>query len=1305
MIKLVNPRGRVVTMDERSVNVESLLEKGFVLADKNVVADYLPQYDRESLEAKTISGKLPEVADINFVTTLWSSNGMGRVGEEELLVLDKLGYKINVIAQILEKDGLKSRTLELLDKKYLPSEISLFYSIPEVVLKYKTKTNYLHTDWDTTKCSRVWADIINKHVVKVFASSDFTKKALIDGGVTTPIKIVKHGVNYEDFPYLKRKGDGTFNFMTSGDLSTRKGTDVLLNAFRRAFPNERDVHLIIKTNRTLEWGKLTLPHDNRIEIITDRLKPDAYLDLLRKAHCFVFPSRSEGFGLPSLEAMSTGIPTIIHNWSALTSQVNDRYGYSIGTSKQFKADPDRYPKEYGDIGDWGEPHEKELADTMRHVYENQKEAYQKGKKASIWVENEWTWEKPIKEMMADIFGVKESNWGEFYEKSLLTKEMVESYNNAHKELFWLVRGFYPETIIESGTGTGGMATWLTWEKQELSGKEPTPRHATKVIAVDNNADVLRVAKKNITSLKGKAELVEADIFEDETQADVIFSQGVLEHLSDSEMKSLVDHQLKQAPVVVHSIPNNDYKKLDYGNERLLPDEYYYNLFEKLDITILRYWLEAGVKKMSLLVFKRQPEKIKTSIIMLCYNNKDMTIKAIECVRKYTKDYELIVIDNGSTDGVGEWLDQQKDLVALHFAENVGVPRAKNVGMALAKGEYICFLDNDTEVGDMWLDTMLDVFKDKSVGFTAHEGYSIDIPNEWFLTDKITSGLIQWASGSCFLFPRKLLKQTGMLIDRDQWCVEDVDFCFKIKKLGFKGKLPDTPVNIIHLGGVTAKQQALYKDVERFKELNSYVWRDWKDFIMNGTIGAKVDLGSGDNPWLGYIHVDIQDIHHVDIVTEVKDLPFPDNSIEILRNSHLIEHLHENEIDSYLREWNRVLEPNGVVRIICPDFMSICKGVGNGTISVEQGMLWMFGGKRSQYDFHFWCYTAETLIPILERNGFTDCRRETNPNGWLQVSGKKAEPSGPRIGFFNGHHHVFGGGENLAYRTIQILQKNYPEVYTMSGSRQVDPKQAFGIEVEDITTPNENFDVFINYSHGKLLEPKGKKNIAFILYPQFDFGDTAKKYDLIVTQSKFVQKAIKDNWGLDSTVIYPPTDIEKFYSVEKKKQILCVGRFINNDGANNKNQDILVEAFKKLPTGWKLIFVGTNQKDDYYNRVKKAAAGFDIEFKESLSVEEMRQLYAESKILWHGAGYGAKNPSEYEHFGMVSVEALASGCRVLAYGEGGIIEVNGVESWYTIDELIKLTKKEEPFTEPNLLPYSIEEAEKKWKEIIDPMLVK
>lgn len=86
----------------------------------------------------------------------------------------------------------------------------------------------------------------------------------------------------------------------------------------------------------------------------------------------------------------------------------------------------------------------------------------------------------------------------------------------------------------------------------------------------------------------------------------------------------------------------------------------------------------------------------TSIIILTYNHlEDYTIPCIESIRRTCDDYEIIVVDNASTDGTVEWLRQQKDIKLIANSENAGFAKGCNQGAKLAIGDDILFLNNDT----------------------------------------------------------------------------------------------------------------------------------------------------------------------------------------------------------------------------------------------------------------------------------------------------------------------------------------------------------------------------------------------------------------------------------------------------------------------------------------------------------------------------------------------------------------------------------------------------------------------------------
>lgn len=90
-----------------------------------------------------------------------------------------------------------------------------------------------------------------------------------------------------------------------------------------------------------------------------------------------------------------------------------------------------------------------------------------------------------------------------------------------------------------------------------------------------------------------------------------------------------------------------------------------------------------------------------SVIIVTWNRRKELEIAINSVLRQTvaDDLEIIVIDNGSTDGTVEWIENSRDdrIRLLSFDSNVGASHGRNAGILASKGRYICFLDSDAEI--------------------------------------------------------------------------------------------------------------------------------------------------------------------------------------------------------------------------------------------------------------------------------------------------------------------------------------------------------------------------------------------------------------------------------------------------------------------------------------------------------------------------------------------------------------------------------------------------------------------------------
>lgn len=342
---------------------------------------------------------------LNWHGILADGQGYSGSANEFALALDQAGVDVRVMTPSQKKGtgidyhNAPPAVQKILDKPYAKGKVGVAYGLPNMFgdlerLEYDTKIGFTMFETNKLPDGEIWGGpgggvAQMNRMDRMWTPSQFCKDLFIESGVTVPIDVINIGINTDRFPLLEREDDGVFTFLMLGTLTSRKDPGSAISAFINLFKDNPKVRLIMKT-QSGTLGAISFPYDN-IEII-DRLSThEEILDLYRKADCFVFPSRGEGFGMPPMEAMSTGIPAIFPRNTGMLEFANEDDCLLIDSNQLIKAD--RFPKKWGDVGYFWQCDFDQLQAKMLWAYENQDEVRKMGLAASKRIHRDFNYDR------------------------------------------------------------------------------------------------------------------------------------------------------------------------------------------------------------------------------------------------------------------------------------------------------------------------------------------------------------------------------------------------------------------------------------------------------------------------------------------------------------------------------------------------------------------------------------------------------------------------------------------------------------------------------------------------------------------------------------------------------------------------------------------------------------------------------------------------------------------------------------------------------------------------------------------------
>lgn len=237
----------------------------------------------------------------------------------------------------------------------------------------------------------------------------------------------------------------------------------------------------------------------------------------------------------------------------------------------------------------------------------------------------------------------------------------------------------------------------------------------------------------------------------------------------------------------------------------------------------------------------------TSIVIPTYNQLELLRKCIASIAAHTETpYEIIVVDDASTDGTGAYLQGLGGQVRYRVLDaNRGFSGAVNVGMMMAKGNTIALLNNDVQVTEGWLDHMLACLQsDESIGMvgpvTNYIGgeQQIEVASDnlsdmrKFARERYRSHAGQWQPtdrlvGFCLLFRRRLFEEIGYFDEGFEiGNYEDDDYNVRVRLNG-KQLMIAQDTFVYHYGSASMRELG-----DRLREINgrnqAYYAEKWRN---------------------------------------------------------------------------------------------------------------------------------------------------------------------------------------------------------------------------------------------------------------------------------------------------------------------------------------------------------------------------------------------------------------------------------------------------------------------------------------------
>ncbi|OGR00344.1 MAG: hypothetical protein A2505_08420 [Deltaproteobacteria bacterium RIFOXYD12_FULL_55_16] len=664
-----------------------------------------------------------------------------------------------------------------------------------------------------------------------------------------------------------------------------------------------------------------------------------------------------------------------------------------------------------------------------------------------------------------------------------------------------------------------------------------------------------------------------------------------------------------------------------------------------------------------------------------------------------RNFELIIIDNGSTDNSEEIVKQQHARPPrtnfIRAGKNLGFAEGNNFALDYVKGEFIALLNVDTKAHEDWLRELVEALRcdgmaaaatSKLLFWSRFQDLTIESDAKIGIELKVLEGSLSYKK----YFIRSGVIENGQVVSDNR------------NQLVLSLPIQDDPIllKLVFLNSTDghARFNVRNKPLLRvpLSECHEAIPIDFSlvsipsaAFVINnagsttGGNGMPCDRGFGEYDYGQY--------------DSKCYLPYFCGCSVLIRRAAILERpIFIPEFFAYYEdaELSRWLISSGYRIRYTPRSIVFHR---HSATSTEGSPLWQLLVRRSSSIFSY-----DGDIPSLSKK--LDMVRhefkqyitpelgktlfEYDESIIKKFSAGKSFDRQKPIGIYNSYWNTRGGGESHALSIASELQKIGPvelisetdfDLEALARYYSLDLSNCRKLVLPKITVEfTKKFFLFVNSTFCSNLPSQAINSWYIVFFPQRAIPEEVLCSYYFLFICNYTKNWALNYWGdhIKGEIIYP---VRMFFRThesifqepsknKKKKVILSVGRFFPS--AHCKNQLEIAEAFRLLvsripeASEWKLVFAGSLDTTQpglvaYYNAVQDKLCDLNAELLPNLKHELLNKLYSDAAIYVHAAGMGQdpnKCPENFEHFGITPLEAMVAGAIPVVFSIGGPAEV-------------------------------------------------